>query len=92
MRVRNLRRKIIDYPGYDPAPLFARVFEVTGCKNANQLSKIIDVSPPVLSRVIRSRFVLSAEMLIRIHEVSGISIGELKSLAHMPSFQRKELK
>lgn len=54
-------------------------------KNDRHLADKLDISTPVISRIRNGHTKVSAEMMIRIHEVFGIPIAEIKSLCNMPS-------
>ena len=49
-------------------------------KNDRQLAKALNVSTPVLSRIRNNKSAVSAEIMIRIHEVYGMPIAEIKAL------------
>ncbi len=49
-------------------------------KNDRQLAAKLDVSTPVLSRIRNSKCSVSADMIIRIHEVFGLPIAEIKGM------------
>lgn len=47
-------------------------------KNDRQLAARLDVSTPVLSRIRNGKCAVSAEIMIRVHEVFGLPIAEIK--------------
>lgn len=49
-------------------------------KNDRQLAAKLGVSTPVISRVRNGKCAVSADIMIRIHEVFGLSIAEIKGL------------
>jgi len=49
-------------------------------KNDRQLAAKLDVSTPVMSRVRNGKCAVSADIMIRIHEVFGLPIAEIKEL------------
>lgn len=49
-------------------------------KNDRQLAAKLDVSTPVMSRVRNGKCAVSADIMIRIHEVFGLPIAEIKGL------------
>lgn len=51
-----------------------------GLKTDAALARALDVAPPVLSKVRNNRLPVGATLLIRAHEVSGISIRDLRAL------------
>jgi len=49
-------------------------------KNDAALSRALEVSPPVISKIRHRRLPVTASLLIRMHEVSELSIKELRLL------------
>ena len=49
-------------------------------KNDAALSRMLEVAPPIISKIRNRRLPVGASMLIRMHDTSGISIQELRSL------------
>jgi len=49
-------------------------------KNDRQLSERLDVAPPIISRIRNGKSNVSADIMIKIHEVFGLSIAEIKEL------------
>lgn len=49
-------------------------------KNDRHLAAKLDISTPVVSRVRNGKCAVSAEIMIRIHEVFGLPIAEIKEL------------
>lgn len=49
-------------------------------KNDAALSRALEVAPPVISKVRNGKLPVGASLLIRMHEVSGLSILELRHL------------
>lgn len=49
-------------------------------KNDSALARMLDVSPPTISKIRRRRTPVGASLLIRIHEVCGLEIGDLRCL------------
>lgn len=49
-------------------------------KNDAALSRFLEVAPPVISKIRHHRLPVGASMLIRMHEVSGMPIRDLRDL------------
>ena len=49
-------------------------------KNDRQLAAKLDVSTPVISRVRNGKCAVSADMMIRIHEIFALPIADIKEL------------
>ncbi len=65
---------------YDPDQLLASLIGRLNLKNDAALSRALEVSPPVISTIRHRRLPVKASLLIRMHEVSTLSIAELRSL------------
>jgi hypothetical protein len=65
---------------YDPDHLLATLIERLNLKNDAALSRALEVSPPVISKIRHRRLPVTASLLIRMHEVSTLSIKELRLL------------
>jgi len=60
--------------------LLATLIERLNLKNDAALSRALEVSPPVISKIRHRRLPVTASLLIRMHEVSTLSIQELRLL------------
>lgn len=49
-------------------------------KNDAALSRTLEVAPPVISKIRHRRLPVGASMLIRMHEVTDMSVAELREL------------
>jgi hypothetical protein len=65
---------------YDPNRLLDTLRERMHLKNDAALSRALEVSPPVISKIRHRRLPVTASLLIRMHEVSTLSIQELRLL------------
>lgn len=65
---------------YEPNNLFDTLLNRLKLKNDAALSRALEVAPPIISKARHFRMPISSSLLIRIHEVSGISVKELQSL------------
>lgn len=65
---------------YDPDRLLASLTENLSLKNDAALSRALEVSAPVISKIRHRRLPVSASLLIRMHEVSKLSIRDLRLL------------
>jgi len=48
-------------------------------KNDAKLSKLLELAPPVISKLRSGKLKLGATVIIRIHEKTGMSVKEIKS-------------
>jgi hypothetical protein len=65
---------------YDPDNLLASIIGRLKLKNDAALSRALEVAPPVISKIRHRRLPVGASLLIRMHEVTDLSISELRSL------------
>jgi plasmid maintenance system antidote protein VapI len=67
-------------PGYNPDNLLDAMLEKLQLKNDAALSRALEVAPPVISKIRHRRIPLGASVLIRMHEISDLSVAELREL------------
>ena len=65
---------------YEPNRLLDHLVDRLDLKNDAALARLLDVAPPVISKIRHYRLAIGASLLIRMHEVSDISIGNLRIL------------
>lgn len=65
---------------YDPSNLLDNLIEKLDLKNDAALSRTLEVAPPVISKVRNRKLPVGASLLVKMHEVSGMSIRELRNL------------
>lgn len=72
--------RLSDQVAYDPNNLLDALIEKLSLKNDAALSRALEVAPPVISKIRHRRLPVGASLLIRMHEVSDLSIKELRVL------------
>ncbi|PFH10111.1 hypothetical protein BCF11_2520 [Collimonas sp. PA-H2] len=65
---------------YDPNHLLDSLIEQLKLKNDAALARALGIAPPVLSKIRHRRLPVGASLLIRMHEVSALTIAELRAL------------
>lgn len=65
---------------YDPDNLLGSLITKMNLKNDAALSRALEVAPPVISKIRHRRLPVGASLLIRMHEVTNLSIQELRAL------------
>lgn len=65
---------------YDPNNLLDFLIEKLKLKNDAALSSVLEVAPPIISKIRRRHLSVGASLLIRMHEVSDLAIVELRAL------------
>lgn len=72
--------RLEDLVAYDPNHLLDSLIEKLKLKNDAALSRALEVAPPVISKIRHRRLPVGASLLIRMHEVSELSIRDLRIL------------
>ena len=67
------------FPG-DPNILLDTLIEKLNLKNDAALSRVLEVAPPVISKLRHGSLPIGPTMLIRMHEVSDLGIREMRAL------------
>lgn len=76
----NTSNALKDELSYDPNNLFDSIIESMNLKNDAQLAKVLEVAPPVISKIRHRRIPVGASLLIQMHEVTNRSIAELRKM------------
>lgn len=66
--------------GYDPNRLLDGMLERLKLKNDAALSRALEVAPPVISKIRHRRLPVGASILLRMHEVSDLSVTQLREM------------
>lgn len=64
--------------GYNPDRLLDVLRENFRLKNDTELARMLEVAPQVISKIRHRRVPLGAALLIRMHEVTGLNIMDLR--------------
>ena len=67
-------------PDYDPDRLLDAMLEKLQLKNDAALCRALEVAPPVISKIRHRRLPVGASMLIRMHEVTDMSVAQLREI------------
>lgn len=76
----NLLRLISEASNYDPNHLLDTLLKQLNLKNDAALCRALNVAPPVLSKIRHRRISIGSSLLISMHEISDISIKDLRAL------------
>jgi plasmid maintenance system antidote protein VapI len=60
--------------------LLDTVKERYSIKNDAELSRTLDVPPPTISKIRSGRVNVSADIILRIHEVLGMPVADIRAL------------
>lgn len=80
----NVKQSNAEMKAADANPLLDTIIDNLGLKNDAALSRILEVAPPVISKIRHRKLHIGASMLIRMHEETNLSIRELKNLLLEP--------
>ena len=69
---------------YDPNRLLDAIIARLRLKNDAALSRVLEVAPPVISKIRHNTLPIGATLLLRMHEESAFSIRELRELMVKP--------
>lgn len=79
---------LLRQPDYNPDKLLDTLIDRFSLTSDAALSRLLSVDPPVISGIRHRKLAVGASMLLRMHEVSDLSVHELRSLmgtAHLES-------
>jgi len=79
------RARALEPSNFVANKLLDTVKERMELKTDADLSRILEVAAPIISKIRHAKLTVGASILLRIHEKSEISIRELKELAKPPS-------
>ncbi len=73
-------RRLPSEAQYDPNRVLDAIIDKLRLKNDAALSRVLEVAPPVISKIRHNTLPIGATILLRMHEVSDFSIRELRAL------------
>lgn len=65
---------------YEPNHLLDILIGKMQLKNDAALARMLEVAPPIISKIRHHKLPVGASLLIRMHEVTGLSIRDLRDL------------
>ncbi len=69
-----------DIPQYNPNHLLDAILGKLQLRNDAALSRALEVAPPVISKIRHHKLQVGASILIRMHELTGMPIRDLRDL------------
>lgn len=72
--------RVLRLDSYDPNPLLDRLLTLVPEQNDAGLARALGVTRSIISKLRNKHADVSAEMLLNMHEMSGLSIRELRAL------------
>jgi hypothetical protein len=79
-RLTSPSHSLASQSSYDPSHLLDTLRERMKLKNDAALSRALEVAPPVISKIRHRKLPVGASLLIRMHEVTDMSIRDLRDL------------
>lgn len=70
----------LDELKYQPGKLLDGMQEKLGAKNDAELSRMLHVAPPIISKIRHLRAPVSSSILLRMHEESQLEIRDLQEM------------
>lgn len=74
-----LTQNHLDNPAYNPVALLDSLLERLKLKNDAALARLLELPPAVVSKVRRRQACVTDAILIRMHDVTGWSISDLRA-------------
>lgn len=78
-----MKNTLLTNPDYDPNRMIDAVIDHMKLRNDAALARLLEVGPPVISKLRNRKIPIGPIHLIIFHEASDISIRALKALAGM---------
>ena len=75
------RARALEPSSFVPNKLLDTLIERLNLKNDADLCRLLEVQPPIISKIRHRKLAVGATILLRMHEKSDISIKELKELS-----------
>ena len=70
--------ELLQHPAYDPNNLLDSLIDTLRLRNDAALARVLEVAPPVISKIRHRKLPIGASILIRMHEVTELSIKDLR--------------
>jgi len=75
----------LDNPDYTPEKLLDTMHARLGLKNDAALARLLELPPAVVSKLRRRQASITAALLVRMHDITGWSISDLRALLGLKS-------
>jgi hypothetical protein len=76
------RARALEPSTFVPNKLLDTLIEKLRLKNDAELCRVLEVQPPIISKIRHRKLAVGATILLRMHEKSELSIKELKELSN----------
>lgn len=78
------RARALEPSTFVPNKLLDTLIEKLNLKNDAELCRVLEVQPPIISKIRHGKLSVGATILLRMHEKSEIAIRDLKELSATP--------
>ena len=78
------RARALEPSSFVPNKLLDTLIEKMNLKNDAELCRVLEVQPPIISKIRHGKLAVGATILLRMHEKAEITIRELKELSATP--------
>lgn len=85
------QEKLLSNPNYNPNRLLDEVLSRLRLKNDAALSRALGVPPPTLSKLRHHRLPVAAWLIIQIHDVTRMSIDDIRNLLGVTTAYRQAI-
>jgi hypothetical protein len=75
------RARALEPSNFVPNRLLDTLIDKMHLKNDAELCRVLEVQPPIISKIRHRKLTVGATILLRMHEKSELSIRDLKELA-----------
>lgn len=77
--IKPLSENLLARPGYNPENMLDALLTRANLKNDAALARYLQVTPPAISKARSRKLEVSAALLLRIHDRTGIALNELRA-------------
>lgn len=82
--------RLFKMEGYDPNALFDELITRFQLRNDSALSKMLGVGASTICKARQKTGSITGELLLRIYDVTGISVNDLRIMAGIPIWTKPE--
>jgi transcriptional regulator with XRE-family HTH domain len=76
----KLKSPLFELESYDPEPLLDAISLAISVKSDHALAKALGITQGAMSKIRNKHNSVSAEVLLRMHDISGLSIRHMRTL------------
>lgn len=70
--------------GYDPINLIDHLIDMKALKNDAALCRLLEIPPPMLSKIRKKKLGISGDLLVRVYDIIGVDVDTSRNLAGIP--------